>query len=399
MGRTIKLAAVLILAVLAGGGCSPGQDPEKPPVTPENPVQPEPSDPIVPSPDQETTIAELSNKNASEITGKVYDFLVQNYGKKILSGAMANVDNNNDFAMWVRVQAGKYPAVNGYDFIQLDQSRPGGWIDYDNISAALNHWNENGLVCYMWHWRVPVDHDAYVKKDPSRYSFYSPGYDGNALKTSFDIERALTSGTWENECIMADIDRVASILKKLNDAGVPVLWRPLHEAAGSYRYSKSWFWWGEKGGEATAKLWRLLYDRLVKHHGLNNLIWIWTAQYEKGYENRMTEDYPGNDYVDIIGADIYSEKADSHAAAFKALAELGGHKRLVTLSETGRLPSPEKCVKDGAMWSWFMLWYTFDIHKTQSTNDAFGNTSSSIRSVFGNPDVLNREDLPSFKNL
>lgn len=397
IGKIHKLAVISIAAIFAGGGCSPGEDPvisPKPPESIEKPTPPEPG----PAPEPEITIGEMSNASASAVTKRVYGFLVENYGKKILSGAMANVDNNNNFAAWVELQAGKHPAINGYDFIQLDQSRPGGWVDYDNISAALEHWNRNGLVSYMWHWRVPVDHEAYLKKDSSRYAFYSPGYDGNTLKTDFDIERALTPGTWENECIMADIDRVASILGKLRDAGVPVIWRPLHEAAGSYRYSKSWFWWGAKGGKNTAKLWHLLYDRLVKHHGLDNLIWVWTAQYEKGYENQMKEDYPGNDCVDIIGADIYSDKADSHAGAYKALVELGEGKRLVTLSETGRLPSPEKCVSDKAMWSWFMLWYTFDIHRTQSTNDAYGNTSSGIRSVFGNAHVMNREDLPSLKN-
>lgn len=36
--------------------------------------------------------------------------------------------------------------------------------------------------------------------------------------------------------------------------------------------------------DATKALWRLMYDRLVKTHGLNNLIWVWTAQYQAGYE-------------------------------------------------------------------------------------------------------------------
>lgn len=394
IGKIQKLAVILAAIIFCGGGCSPTEDH---PVPPEPPVSTEDTTP--PQQETETSIGEMSNESASAVTQKVYDFLVENYGRKILSGAMANVDNNNDFASWVTIQAAKHPAINGYDFIQLDQSRPGGWVDYDNISSALEHWENNGLVSYMWHWRVPLDHDAYIKKDSSRYAFYSSGYSGNTLKTDFDIERALTPGTWENECIMADIDRVAAILGKLRAAGVPVIWRPLHEAAGSYRYSKSWFWWGAKGGKFTIKLWRLLYDRLVRHHKLDNLIWVWTAQHEKGYENNMKEDYPGNDCVDIIGADIYSDKSASHAETYKTLVELGEGKRLVALSETGRLPSPEKCASDKAMWSWFMLWYTFDIHRTQSTKDAFGNTSAEIMSVFGNSHVMNREDLPSFKNL
>jgi hypothetical protein len=45
--------------------------------------------------------AELSNASATTEAKKVYNYLVQQNGKKILSGAMANVNNNNDFADWI----------------------------------------------------------------------------------------------------------------------------------------------------------------------------------------------------------------------------------------------------------------------------------------------------------
>ncbi len=41
--------------------------------------------------------------------------------------------------------------------------------------------------------------------------------------------------------MVRDIDAIASLLKRLQDHGVTVLWRPLHEAAGG------WFWWGAGG--------------------------------------------------------------------------------------------------------------------------------------------------------
>lgn len=382
--------SVIFAAVCCGCSTEPeinSGDPEIPelPSRPDTPAEPE------------AEMGELSNPSASESARRVYAFLVENMGKKIISGAMANVDNNNDFAQWVYSMSARHPAVNGYDLIQLDQSRPGGWVDYDNITAASDHWAANGLVSYMWHWRVPMDHDAYLSRDPARHAFYSAGYGGDAPVTTFDIDRALTSGTWENECILADIDRVAGIFARLRDAGIPVLWRPLHEAAGSYRHG-SWFWWGAKGGKSTVKLWRLMYDRLVNHHKLNNLIWVWTAQYEAGYESRLAADYPGNDYVDVIGADIYANDDTPSVEAYKALMKLGGNSRLVALTETGRLPSPQRCVKEEAPWSWFMLWYTYNIHASGDKTDAFGNTAAILESVFRNPVVINREDMPSLKD-
>jgi mannan endo-1,4-beta-mannosidase len=67
---------------------------------------------------------------------------------------------------------------------------------------------------------------------------------------------------------MKDIDTIAVQLKKLQSKGIPVLFRPLHEAEGG------WFWWGAQGPEPCKKLWRILYQRLTHHHRINNLIWM-----------------------------------------------------------------------------------------------------------------------------
>lgn len=47
--------------------------------------------------------------------------------------------------------------------------------------------------------------------------------------------------------LMSDVDEIAKQLKRLSDADVPVLFRPLHEASGG------WFWWGADGSEAYKK--------------------------------------------------------------------------------------------------------------------------------------------------
>lgn len=35
---------------------------------------------------------------------------------------------------------------------------------------------------------------------------------------------------------------------------------------------------GEQGPKQTIRLYRLMYDRLVNHHHLNNLLWVWTTE-------------------------------------------------------------------------------------------------------------------------
>ena len=69
--------------------------------------------------------------------------------------------------------------------------------------------------------------------------------------------------------MIQDIDAVSEQLKKLADADVPVLWRPLMEAGGD------WFWWGASGADAYRWLWELMYTRMTEYHQLNNLLWIW----------------------------------------------------------------------------------------------------------------------------
>ena len=72
-----------------------------------------------------------------------------------------------------------------------------------------------------------------------------------------------------------------------------LLWRPLHEASGK------WFWWGAKGAAPCKALWNLMYDRMVNHHGLTNLIWVWNS------DGADYEWYPGDDKVDILARDFY----------------------------------------------------------------------------------------------
>ena len=335
-------------------------------------------------------LATLSNPDASLQAKNVLNFLIEQNGKRILSGGMANVDINNDFNNWMYSVSYAYPALAGYDFINLNAD----WTDATDISAPLDQWKNNGLVSYMWHWCVPTDKAAYDAKDLERYGFNVPGGDN---PTEFDIREALKPGTWQNECIIKDIDKVAGVFKKLQDAGVPVIFRPLHEAAGSYEYNNPWFWWGRHGQDATKELWKLMYDRLVRHHGLNNLLWVWTAQYSAGHEAELLAGYPGNDYVDMVGVDLYEQTDEARPENYKGALALTEGKRLVSLSEVGMLEDPADCIAKGADWAWFMLWYTHNIHQQGFVTDSFGNTPEAIRAVMQSPFVINREQMPSLK--
>lgn len=171
----------------------------------------------------------LDNTPVNTLTAeaqRVYDFLQETYEQKTISGMMANVAWNVEESEQVHQWTGKYPALNCFDYIHLQSSAEGSWIDYGDITPVSQWWNNGGLVAAMWHWNVPTSNGS------GNLTTYKD-------QTSFDIDNAFTEGTWEYQTVNADLEKIAGYLKLLKDANIPVIWRPLHEAAGG------WFWWGK----------------------------------------------------------------------------------------------------------------------------------------------------------
>ncbi|MBR2064332.1 MAG: Ig-like domain-containing protein [Bacteroidales bacterium] len=345
----------------------------------------------------------LVNPNASKEARYVYNFLFEQSGKKTLSGVQSSHSHKNDFVDFIYGNVGKHPALAGYDFLFLHFSpTPSDWNwvqNYNDISAPRQHWAANGLVSYMWHWNVPDSKEAWdngVKNyDFDGYAFYTK-------ETSFDIREALKPGTWQNEFIMKDIEEVACYLQLLEDRNIPVLWRPLHEAAGNYDLygpNGAWFWWGKHGAEPCKQLWRLLYDQLVNVYGLDNLIWVWTVDVVEGAEDQYLDWYPGDEYVDILGVDIYAPDTEAKTRQYQALTDMTGGEKIVAITECGNIPDPDKCMEAGNRWSWFMVWCTTDPNGNiaLSSPDWSHNTLDHWKNVMSSPYVLNREDMPSFK--
>lgn len=213
-------------------------------------------------------------------------------------------------------------------------------------------------------------------------------------KGDFDAAQALIAGTPENAVLNADIAKVAGYLSLLQNANIPVIWRPLHEAAGDYGWG-AWFWWGKSGVETTKQLWKYLRDKLEGEYGLNNLIWVWTVQTSdegnRASMDKISAAYPGNDIVDIVGLDLYEEELSNQTEQFDIANDLVNREKIVTLSECGNLLDPQSAAADRALWSWFMQWYALD----EDGNPAFIEWSAGDvwKQVMESPFVLNRGDF------
>lgn len=186
----------------------------------------------------------------------------------------------------------------------------------------------------------------------------------NAQGNNFNPANMLIEGTWENEVATADIAKLAGYLQLLRDAHIPVLWRPFHEAAGDYTWG-AWFWWGSQGVEVTKQLYIYLYDQLTNVYGLDNLIWVWTVQTTDAGRaasvDKMRAAYPGDEYVDIVGTDIYpTTSMTDQTDQFNLVNSVVDSRKLVALTECGNLVDPALSAASGGLWSYFMQWYDLD---------------------------------------
>lgn len=346
-----------ILLMIATAGFTCKKNKSNAPVTPPPPTVPA----------QFNLNSTLVTPNATREATALYSFLRDNYGKKILSGVMTL--NSFDETNWLKTNTGKEPAIVGLDFMHSGR----GYTWYDDkqpIKDAKAYWEKNGIPVFAWHWRDPLrTTEAFYTKNSSKP-------DG----TSFDISKINDPASAEYKAMVSDIDFVAGMLKELQTQNVPVIWRPLHEAAGG------WFWWGAKGAEPCKKLYQLMYDRMVNFHGLKNLIWVWTR------EPNDDSWYPGDNIVDIVGRDIY--KTGDHSSQiteFNAMNTLYGTKKMITLSEVGSIPDVDNLINDAAAWSWFMPWYG------SYTREGTHNPLELWKKMFAHAYVITLDEMPSLK--
>ena len=298
----------------------------------------------------------LANPRASAEARALYAYLWSIYGRHTLTGQQ----EQNFTPAGPRVEldylqkvTGKQPALLGFDYIHPK--------DEAGVNARATAWHRSGgLVSICWHWGAPD---------------IGTGYENS--KKDFDVARALTPGTPQNGALGRQMAHVADLLSVLRDRRVPVLWRPFHEFSGD------WFWWGKHGPDAFKALWRLMYDYYVRTRGLDNLIWVlgWAGQ------NVDAACYPGREYVDIAGADIYVEHHGNLAPMFGQVKAIVGDTVPICLHENGPVPDPATLGPD-ADWLWFMTWHT------RWLTDPAQNTPEQLRRDFASQRYLTKDELP-----
>jgi mannan endo-1,4-beta-mannosidase len=316
-----------------------------------------------------TTKSEPVNQDTTPEARALLDFLYEISGRYLMSGQHNFPSHGSRYSDKAAEIAGSYPALWGEDFGFSVGDHDDITFRQAMIDDAKRQYAEGSIITLMWHAVRPTEEEPVTFKDSIQ-----------GKVTDEEWHALVTPGTDIYERWERQVDIVARFLKQLQDSRIPVLWRPYHEMNGE------WFWWGKKvGPNGYAALWKQLFERMVNHHRLHNLIWVWNANAPTS-ENILpyADCFPGHEYVDVLATDIYHDWNQSYYEELIKLAQ----GRPVAIGECGRLPTPGiwDCQP---LWTWFMVW-TDMIAKS--------NTPEAVRAAYNYPRTLNRPAIKEFQS-
>lgn len=283
-------------------------------------------------------------------------------GRYTISG-QHNREPNSDPAKWTRTArdiTGETPGLWGGDFLFApdDVTHRGTMVD-----EAIRQWQAGSLVALTWHVCPPTVGSTCGWDSGGILGSLSDGQWSELLRDGSSLNQA-----WKNR-----LDEVVPHLRRLRDAGVEVLWRPLHEM------NEGWSWWGGRGAQ-TRQLYQLTHDHLTGQ-GLSNLVWVWNV---KDVDMGGIGGYwPGASFVDVASLDVWVKQTPSQSD-YDAMLNVAGGKP-IALAEVGRVPSPEVLAAQ-PRWAWFMTWAEWLV-------DPAYNDNASVQRTYWDGRVLNRGEL------
>ncbi|MGW4942049.1 glycosyl hydrolase [Actinoplanes sp. NPDC004185] len=282
-------------------------------------------------------------------------YLYSVYGNHILSGQQESTWNGGpDYEMnYIYNIAKKYPAIRGQDM--------GDSPDFG--ARGLSWWNAGGIPMVGYHMGSPAQD--------------TDGYAGSQMNAN--ISAALTSGTADNNRLNTRLRKWADQLKVIQNGGGAVIFRPWHEASGT------WFWWSKEGASQYNRLWIYTYN-FMRNAGVHNLVYLHPFNGAPA-----AAWYPGKQYVDIGGADTYAGDHGPQTSMYNAARSVYGSTMPIALHENGPIPDPAQLQSSGTKWVLFNTW-----HSTWIT-DTSKNSANDIRTFYTSSYVLTRDEVPSLR--
>ena len=328
--------------------------------------------------------------------GQVYSYDTQNRGYKY---------NEYDRELkYIEETTGDMPAIQGFDF---GANCPCYQWD-DGCVERMIDWtvNKNGICTASWHINVPQTMADYTLGEPLDF-----GKTTYKETTDFSPSKAMQKGTPDYDYWELCKKNLAEQLLRLQEAGVPVIFRPLHEAEGNVGSvpgdgKGSWFWWGKEGAKVYNDLWKNLYTTLTEEYGIHNLLW------EQNLYAWSEEDsalwYTGDEWVDLVGFDKYNTQYNRHdgktsgpnldaeSGIFWTLYNEVKGKKMVAMPENDSIPSLENLTIENAAWLYFCPWYDEESSPKFLSGEEYQNFDE-YKKLYQSEYCLTLSELPEWR--
>lgn len=191
-------------------------------------------------------------------------------------------------------QTGKWPALLSLQYEAADPAH--GELQIDLVNPVAEDWAANGgLVLIKFQ---PFDPWTFAPSSPSGGAHVDlPGL----LDPLAGNPANLAANTAANAVWLDWLDRMATGLDELQQAGVVVLWRPLSEMNNAAH------WQSRQPRDAWIALWRHMHAYFSVERGLKNLIWVFESDSVAHPVVPADYYYPGDDVVDLMGHNLYDD--------------------------------------------------------------------------------------------
>jgi Glycosyl hydrolase family 26 len=207
---------------------------------------------------------------------------------------------------------GDYPGVYGWELghLEIDRSVNLDSVPFDKMQQMIRQgYDRGGVITISWHLNNPL----------TGRSAWDPA-DGTVA--------SILPGGQKHDFFRGWLDKVARFMNGLKgNKGefIPVIFRPWHELNGN------WFWWGGKHctPDEFKKLWTFTVSYLRDEKKLHHLLYAFNTDRYSSKEEYLLK-YPGDEWVDVIGFDIYQRNSPNE----KYIADIG--KMLSTLEEMAK---------------------------------------------------------------
>ncbi|WP_329181625.1 glycosyl hydrolase [Streptomyces sp. NBC_01477] len=291
----------------------------------------------------------------------VVGYLHQISGNHVISGVHNKepLSNPSQYTAQAHSVTGKWPGLWGGElgFTATDiASRQ------TMINQAKTEWANGSLVNLTWHMCRPDVDTCDFDSGPNPIK-------GSHLSDP-EWQQLITDGSTLNTDYKRKLDTAVPYFQQLKDAGVPVLFRPLHEM------NEGWAWWGGRSGASgSAKLFQITHDYL-ESKGLTNIIWVWNVKDIDGGAANVASYYPGDSDVDVASLDPWVHNWPS-SEWYQAIVNVA-HGKPVSLAEVGTVPSASQLAAQ-PLWTWFMIWADYLTNPSYNNNAAVQATFNSSR--------------------